>query len=137
MCYPAGEAAPLPPVTIRARPDELTVTVLVRDWRLHATGRSAPVERRRSAMIFRRKESKPKSKYFVGQDVYDSQEVSLGQIVAINEGYIEIADRGGTGSGKSMYVPNSFISDIPRGDTIFLTVTKAQSSVKSWDKPPQ
>lgn len=88
-------------------------------------------------MIFRRKESKPKSKYFVGQDVYDSQEVSLGQIVAINEGYIEIADRGGTGSGKSMYVPNSFISDIPRGDTIFLTVTKAQSSVKSWDKPPQ
>lgn len=88
-------------------------------------------------MIFRRKESKPKSKYFVGQDVYDSQEESLGQIVAINEGYLEIANRGGTGSGKSMYVPLEFVSEIPRGDTIFLTVTKAQASVKDWDRPPQ
>jgi hypothetical protein len=88
-------------------------------------------------MIFRRKDSKPKSKYFVGQDVYDSQEESLGQIVAINEGYIEIANRGGTTAGKSMYVPNNFISEIPRGDTIFLTVTKAQASVKDWDRPPQ
>jgi hypothetical protein len=88
-------------------------------------------------MIFRRKDSKPKSKYFVGQDVYDSQEETLGQIVAINEGYIEIANRGGASSGKSMYVPNSFISEIPRGDTIFLTVTKAQASVKDWDSPPK
>lgn len=88
-------------------------------------------------MIFRRKESKPKTKYFVGQDVYDSQEDSLGQIVAINEGYLEIANRGGTGSGKSMYVPLEFVSEIPRGDTIFLTVTKAQASVKDWDRPPQ
>lgn len=88
-------------------------------------------------MIFRRKESKPKSKYFVGQDVYDSQEESLGQIVAINEGYLEIANRGGTGSSKSMYVPLEFVSEIPRGDTIFLTVTKAQASVKDWDRPPQ
>lgn len=88
-------------------------------------------------MIFRRKENKPKSKYFVGQDVYDSQEEALGQIVAINEGYLEIANRGGTGSSKSMYVPLEFVSEIPRGDTIFLTVTKAQASVKDWDQPPQ
>ncbi len=88
-------------------------------------------------MIFRRKDNKPKSKYFVGQDVYDSQEATLGQIVAINDGFIEVADHGGTGTGKSMYVPNNFISEIPRGETIFLTVTKAQASVKSWDKPPQ
>jgi hypothetical protein len=88
-------------------------------------------------MIFRRRDKQPKSKYFVGQDVYDSQEVSLGQIVAVNEGYLEIADRGGTASGKSMYVPLNFVSEIPRGDTIFLTVTKAQASVKSWDTPPQ
>ena len=85
-------------------------------------------------MIFRRKESKPK--YSVGTDVYDSQETMLGQIVAVQESYIEVADRGGTGSGKSMYVPNNFISEIPRREGVFLTVTKAQSSVKSWDQPP-
>lgn len=87
-------------------------------------------------MIFRRKEKQPKSKYFVGQDVYDSQEESLGQIIALNDDYLEIADRGGTGTGKSMYVPLSFVSTIPRGDTIFLTVTKAQVRVKGWDSPP-
>jgi hypothetical protein len=87
-------------------------------------------------MIFRRKESKPKSKYSVGQDVYDSQETPLGQIISVHENYIEVADRGGTGSGKSMYVPVSFISEIPRREGIFLTVTKAQASVKNWDQPP-
>jgi hypothetical protein len=87
-------------------------------------------------MIFRRKESKPKSKYSVGQDVYDSQEVSLGQIISVAENYIEIADRGGMGSGKSLYVPMDFVSGIPRGDAIALTVTKAQIGVKSWDRPP-
>jgi hypothetical protein len=88
-------------------------------------------------MIFRRKDKQPKSKYRVGQDVYDSQEVGLGQIVAVNESYLEIADRGGAGTGKSMYVPLTFVSEIPRGDTIFLTVTKAQASVKNWDQPPR
>ena len=86
-------------------------------------------------MIFRRKESKPK--YRVGQEVYDSQEDSLGEIIAIHDTYLEIANRGGTGSTKSMYVPLEFVSEIPRGDTIFLTVTKAQASVKNWDRPPQ
>ena len=88
-------------------------------------------------MIFRRKESKPKSKYHVGQEVYDSQEDSLGEIIAIHDTYLEIANRSGTGSTKSMYVPLEFVSEIPRGDTIFLTVTKAQASVKNWDRPPQ
>ena len=92
-------------------------------------------------MFWRRNKDKgqngqPKSKYRVGQDVFDSQEESLGQIVAIGDGFIEIADRGGMGSGKSMYVPNQFVSEIPRGDTIFLTVTKAQARVKDWDRPP-
>jgi hypothetical protein len=87
-------------------------------------------------MIFRRKD-KSKSKYFVGQDVFDSNEDSLGQIVAVHDTYLEIADQGGASSGKSMYVPLNFVSEIPRGDTIFLTVTKAQASVKNWDKPPQ
>jgi hypothetical protein len=86
-------------------------------------------------MIFRRKESKPK--YRVGQEVYDSQEESLGEIVTVHDKYLEIANRGGTATGKSMYVPLEFVSEIPRGDTIFLTVTKAQASVKNWDTPPQ
>ena len=88
-------------------------------------------------MIFRRKESKQKSKYHVGQEVYDSQEETLGEIIAIHDTYLEIANRGGHSSGKSMYVPLEFVSEIPRGDTIFLTVTKAQASVKNWDRPPQ
>lgn len=87
-------------------------------------------------MIFRRKDNKPKSKYSVGQDVYDSQETPLGQIISVAEGYIEVADRGGTGSGKSMFVPLNFVSEIPRGRDIALTVTKAQIGVKSWDQPP-
>jgi hypothetical protein len=87
-------------------------------------------------MLFRRKEKQPKSKYFVGQDVYDSQEEFLGQIAAIHDTHIEIANSGSGAAGKTMYVPLSFISDIPRGETIFLTVTKAQSRVKDWDKPP-
>ena len=41
------------------------------------------------------------------------------------------------GSGTSMYVPLNFVSEIPRGDTIYLTVTKAQASEKNWDKPPR
>jgi hypothetical protein len=88
-------------------------------------------------MIFRRRDNKPKSKYSVGQDVMDSQDMPIGQVVSVHEDYLEIADGGSGSATKSIYVPLNFISPIPRGSGIALTVAKAQIGIKSWDKPPQ
>lgn len=83
--------------------------------------------------FFKKKESK--AKYWVGQDVMDSQDMSVGQVTAVHDRYVEITESGG--SNKTLFVPLDFISPIPRGEGIALIVAKAQFSVKSWDKPPQ